>query len=62
MYKETQINWKSSKSEINQMTITQAIEILENQIELGKSQGDWKPREHMIKAYEIAIKALKDKL
>jgi len=56
---ETQINWKSTDDEVNNMTIEQAIELLEKQITLGESKGDFKPRKHMIKAYKIAVDAMK---
>jgi len=57
--KETQINWKSTDDEIENMTIEQAIELIEKQIILGESKGDFKPRKHMVKAYKIAVDALK---
>ena len=57
--KETQINWKSTDDEIDNMTIEQAIELIEKQIALGESKGDFKPRKHMVKAYKIAVDALK---
>jgi len=37
--KETQINWKSTDDEIDNMTIEQAIELLEKQIKLGESKN-----------------------
>jgi len=60
--KETQINWKSSDEDIQNMTIKQAIELIENQITLGKLGGDFRPRKHMVKAYELALEALKNNL
>jgi len=59
--KETQIHWKSSSEEIEAMTYEQAIELLENQIKMGKSTNPQAlgPRKHMVKAYELAIDALK---
>jgi len=57
--KETQIHWKSTDEEIENMTIEQAIELIEKQIALGESKGDFKPRKHMVKAYKIAVDALK---
>ena len=57
--KETQIHWKSTDDEIENMTIDQAIELIEKQIILGESKGDFKPRKHMVKAYKIAVDALK---
>jgi len=57
--KETQINWHSSDKEIESMTYEQAIELIQNQINLGKSKGDYKPRKHMVKAFELAVEALK---
>ena len=57
--KETQIHWKSTDDEIENMTIEQAIELIEKQIILGESKGDFKPRKHMVKAYKIAVDALK---
>lgn len=56
---ETEINRKSSKEEIASMTIKQAIEILENQIKLGHTKGDFRPREHMTKALEVAVECMK---
>jgi len=58
--KETQINWKSSDEEIEAMTSDQAIELLEKQISMGKSSNPHAlgPRKHMVKAYELAVKAL----
>ena len=60
--KETQINWKNSDEEINNMTYEQAIELIQKQINLGKSNGDFKPRKHMVKAYELAVKALEKQI
>ena len=57
--KETQINWKSTDDEINNMTIEQAIELLQKQIILGESKGEFKPRKHTIKAYKIAVDSMK---
>ena len=56
--KETQINWKSSDEEISNMTYEQAIELIQKQINLGMSNGDFRPRKHLVKAYELAVKAL----
>jgi len=56
--KECQINWKSTDEEINNMTIEQAIEILESGIKRSKS-NDYGLRKHMVKAYEIAVKNMK---
>jgi len=56
--KETQINWKSSDEEISNMTCEQAIELIQKQIDLGMSKGDFKPRKHLVKAYELAVEAL----
>ena len=58
--KGTQINWKSTDDEIENMTIEQAIELIEKQITLGKSSGDFKPRKHMVKAFELALEAMKN--
>jgi len=60
--KETQINWKSSDEEVNSMTYKQAIELIQKQVNLGKSNGDFKPRKHMVKAYELAVKALEKQI
>ena len=57
--KETQIHWKSTDEEIENMTIEQAIELIEKQIALGESKGDFKPRKHMVKAYKIAVDSIK---
>ena len=57
--KETQIHWKSTDDEIENMTIEQAIELLEKQITLRESKGDFKPRKHMVKAYKIAVDSMK---
>jgi len=58
--KECQIHWKSTDDEINNMTIKQAIELIENQISPDRLKGDTnKPRKHMVKAYKIAVDALK---
>lgn len=62
MDKETKINWKSNEKDIENMSIIQAIEILENHIKLGKSKGDFKPRKHMVKALEIAVEQLNNLL
>jgi len=51
--KEAQINWKSSD---------EAIELIQKQIELGMSNGDFKPRKHMVKAYELAVEALEKQI
>jgi len=42
------------------MTYEQAIELLENQIKMGKSTNPQAlgPRKHMVKAFELAIEAL----
>lgn len=58
--KETQINWKSTDKEIENMTYNQAIEILKNQIKLGKTKGNFRPRKHLTKALELAVKAMTD--
>ena len=60
--KEMQINWKSSDEEVNSMTHEQAIELIQKQVNLGKSNGDFKPRKHMIKAYELAVEALEKQI
>jgi len=59
--KECQINWKSTDDEINNMTIEQAIELIEKQITLGESKNTNSvgPRKHMVKAYKIAVDAMK---
>jgi len=59
--KETQINWKSTDDEIDNMTIEQAIELLEKQIKLGESKNTNSvgPRKHMVKAYKIAVDSIK---
>ena len=57
--KECQINWGSTDDEIENMTIEQAIELLQKQIILGESKGEFKPRKHMIKAYKIAVDSMK---
>jgi len=58
---QTQIHWKSSHEEIEAMTYEQAIELLEKQIKMGKSTNPQAlgPRKHMVKAYELAIEALR---
>jgi len=58
---QTQIHWKSSPEEIEAMTYEQAIELLENQIKMGKSTNPQAagPRKHMVKAYELAVEVLK---
>jgi len=58
---QTQIHWKSSDEEIKAMTYEQAIELLENQIKMGKSTNPQAagPRKHMVKAYELAVEVLK---
>ena len=61
MIKDTEINWHSSKEEIDTMTINQAIEILENHIAMGYSHSKIKPRKHMTKALEIAVECMKNK-
>ena len=55
------INWHSSDKEIEAMTSEQAIELLENQINMGKSSNPHAlgPRKHMVKAFELAVEALK---
>jgi len=50
LLKDTQINWKSSDEEINN---------IQKQIDLGNTKGDFKPRKHLVKAYELALEALK---
>jgi len=60
--KETQINWKSSDEEVNSITHEQAIELLQKQINLGMSNGDFKPRKHLVKAYELAVKSLEKQI
>ena len=60
--KLTQINWKSTDEEIKNMTIEQAIELIEKQISMSKnltSPNGWGPRKHMVKAYELAVEALR---
>ena len=60
--KETQINWKNSDEEINNMTYEQAIELIQKQINLGISNGDFRPRKHLVKAYELAVNALEKQI
>jgi len=60
--KECQINWKSTDIEIENMTYKQAIELIQKQINLGMSNGDFKPRKHMVKAYELAASALEKQI
>ena len=60
--KEMQINWKSSDEEVNSITHEQAIELLQKQINLGMSNGDFKPRKHLVKAYELAVKSLEKQI
>jgi len=57
----TGIHWKSTDKEIEAMTTEQAIELLEKQIKMGKNSNPHAmgPRKHMVKAYELAVKALK---
>jgi len=58
--KETQIHWKSTDDEIENMTIEQAIELIEKQISPDRLKGDTnKPRKHMVKAYKIAVDSMK---
>jgi len=58
--KETQIHWKSTDDEVENMTIEQAIELLENQISPDRLKCDTnKPRKHMVKAYKIAVNVMK---
>ncbi len=62
--KLTQINWKSTDEEIKNMTTEQAIELIENQIGMGKSKNPQAlgPRKHMVKAYELAVEALRKQI
>lgn len=60
--KETQINWNSSDEEIENMTYVQALELIEKQISLGKSPGEYKPRKHLTKAFELAAEALRKQI
>jgi len=58
--KENQINWKSTDDEIENMTIEQAIELIEKQISPERLKSDTnKPRKHMVKAYKIAVDSMK---
>jgi hypothetical protein len=45
----------ASKKEINNMTVDEAIEIIQKHIDLGHTKGDFRPREHMTKAMEIIL-------
>lgn len=49
----------STPEEINTMSFDEAVEIIERQIELGHSKGDYKPRPHMTKALEIVLQTAK---
>lgn len=42
-------------SDIENMTFKEAQEIVERQINLGHSKGDFRPRKHMTKALEIIL-------
>ena len=56
------MNWMYQSTErINKMTFDEACEIIENQINLGHSTGDFRPREHMTKALEIILEQAKNK-
>jgi hypothetical protein len=59
----TQINRFSTDKEIKNMTIEQALELIEKHINLGYSEiNDFIPRKHMVKALEKAAEALKFQL
>jgi parvulin-like peptidyl-prolyl isomerase len=59
----TKINKFSTDREIKNMTIEQALELIQKHINLGYSKiNDFKPRKHMIKALEKAAEALKFQL
>ena len=49
----------STIEEINAMSFDEAVEIVERQIELGHSEGDYKPRPHMTKALDIILQTAK---
>lgn len=51
---------KASKQEIENMSFDEAKEIVEKQITLGKSSGDFRPREHLTKALEIILQKASD--
>lgn len=55
-------DWKNcSDKEIENMTFEEVKEIIERQIALGHSSGDFRPRKHMTKALEIVLnKAIKE--
>lgn len=55
-------DWKyCSDKEIENMTFEEAKEIIERQIALGHSNGEFRPRKHMTKALEIVLsKAIKE--
>ncbi len=57
----TEINMYSSDEKIENMSIEQAIEIIQKHVDLGHKSGEFKPRKHMTKALEIALEALEDK-
>ena len=59
--KDTQIHWHSTDEEIEAMTSEQAIELLEKQIAMGKNSNPHAmgPRKHMVKAFELAVEALR---
>lgn len=50
----------SSDEEVKSMTFEEAKEIIEKQIALGHSKGEFRPRKHLTKALEIMLnKAIK---
>lgn len=45
----------SSDEEVKNMTFEEAKEIIEKQIALGHSKGEFRPRKHFTKALEIML-------
>lgn len=46
--------------EVENMTFEEAKEIIEKQIALGHSKGEFRPRKHMTKALEIILNNAKE--
>lgn len=49
----------ATKDEIEHMTFDEAAALVQKHIDLGHTNGDFRPREHFTKALEIVLAAAK---
>lgn len=50
--------YHTSEEELYTMTVNDAIELISEDVKIGKRGGDWAPRKYMTKVYEACLKLL----